>query len=103
MRLAVPIVLLLAVVLAACGSGDGATFDVDIQFNESVQQEDIDQVRDLLATFDAGLEFVVLEIFPPQGRATVETDDPDFCQTVLDELETRTYVDSVRCQPTAEG
>jgi hypothetical protein len=96
-RLALLAVLLLAAGAMACG--DGATqYDVTVEFNALVTQDDIDEVAALLRTFDDDLEFVILERFPPQGRATLATDAPDFCRTIEVELTAKTYVDSASCR-----
>ena len=82
----------------ACGDGDGDTmYTVDVQFNETVTDADLDEAGALLRAYDEGLDFIIMEIFPPIGSATVETDAPDFCATVVDEVEAKSYVRSVEC------
>lgn len=79
-----------------------ARYEVTVQFNTTVTQDDLDEVDSFLRTFDDDLEFLVMEVFPPIGRAVLATDAPDFCQTVKAALETERYVDGVSCQPWQE-
>jgi inhibitor of cysteine peptidase len=87
--------------LASQGSAtDGqAQYEVDIRFNTSVTQEDINEADAILRAFDDDLDFLVLESFPPIGRAFLETDEPNFCSTVTAALEAESYVDSASCGP----
>ncbi len=43
-----------------------------------------------------------MESFPPIGRAVIATDAAEFCGTVEAELEAKSYVESVSCQPWQE-
>ena len=81
MRLAILLLPLLAIALAACGDdGTGNKYDVSVLFNETVEPEEIGEVGDLLRGFSvAFIEIALLERFPPQLRATLETHVPDFC------------------------
>lgn len=98
MRLATLLLPILAITLLTCGDGGSSNkYDVSVQFNETVEQEDIDEVDDLLRYYDSEAEIVIFERFPPQLRATPETDVPDFCATVEVELERRSYVREVAC------
>ncbi len=91
-------------------TSEAARYEVTVQFNDSVTQEDIDEAGALLRTFDDDVEFLIMEIFPPIGRAVLVTDGyvgrprdaSDFCQTVQAELEAKRFVDSVSCQPWQE-
>jgi hypothetical protein len=74
-------------------------YEVTVQFNTSVTEDDIDEAEALLRAYDEGLEFVTMEIWPPIGRALLATDVPDFCQTVEAELGAKSYVDDVSCGP----
>ena len=105
MRFAILAAAVAALALVACtgGGGNGDEYSVSIQFNDSVQQEDIAEVEDLLRGYDQDLDFVVLERFPPEGSATLVRDVPTFCPTVQAELEGRPYVESVSCRPIVEG
>lgn len=77
--------------------GDPALIDVTVNFNESVTQDNIDEVGAFLREFDADLEFVILEIFPPIGRATLSA-DVVVCSTIEAELGAETYVRAVSCE-----
>jgi len=74
-------------------------YEVTVQFNTSVTQDDIDEAAALLRAYDEDLEFLIMEIWPPIGRALLATNVPDFCQTVEAELEAKSYVDDVSCGP----
>ncbi|UCH86066.1 MAG: hypothetical protein JSU97_05860 [Dehalococcoidia bacterium] len=74
-------------------------YEVTVQFNTSVTQDDIDEAAALLRAYDEDLEFLIMEIWPPIGRALLTTNVPDFCQTVETELEAKSYVDDVSCGP----
>lgn len=90
-------------VSSGCGSGDDARrFDVSVQFTTEATQDDIFDVGAFLRTFDDDLEYLILEIFPPIGRAVVTTEAADFCQTVEAELGAKSYVDEVSCGPHVE-
>jgi hypothetical protein len=93
----------LAILLGQASDG-GATarYEVTVQFSSSVTQDDIGEVGALLRSFDEDVEFLVMEIFPPIGRAILATDVPDFCRTVQAELEAESYVDSASCRPWQE-
>lgn len=87
----------------ACGDDGDTMYAVDVQFNESVTEADLDEAEALLRGYDGDLEFVILEIFPPIGSAMLETDAPDFCATVVAELEAKSYVRSVECSRAVEA
>ncbi len=77
-------------------------YEVTVQFNTTVTQDDIDEAGGLLRTFDDDVDFLIMEIFPPIGRAVLATDAPDFCPTVEAALEAKSYVDGASCQPWQE-
>jgi len=89
-------VLALGALASSCGDGAPA-YDVRIVFNETVTQEDMDEVADLLESYDEDVDFLVQEIFPPIGVARVETDVSDFCAVITAELEGRSYISEVTC------
>ncbi len=80
-------------------AGTAAQYEVTVRFNTSATQDDLFEAGALLGTYDDDLEFVIMEIFPPIGRAVLATDAPDFCQAVEAELEARSYIDGVSCGP----
>ena len=97
MRLTLLLVLTLAAVAVGCG--DTTTeYDVAVSFNTSYVEDDIDEVADFLRGFDSGLDFLIQESFPPTGVARLQTDAPDFCPAVEDEIEAKPYVTSVSCE-----
>lgn len=79
-----------------------AQYEVTVRFNTSITQDGISEVEALLRTFDPDLQFVIMEIFPPIGRAVLATDEPNFCESVEAELEAKSYVDDASCQPWQE-
>ncbi len=100
---AVAVVAAVTGVSSGCGSGDDARrFDASVQFTTEATQDDIFEVGAFLRTFDDDLEYLILEIFPPIGRAVVTTEAADFCQTVETELGAKSYVDDVSCGPHVE-
>ncbi len=100
---AVAVLGIVAGVSSGCGAGGGAPqFEVSVQFTTEATQDDLDEVGAFLRTFDDELEFLILEIFPPIGRAVVTTEAADFCQTVEAELGAKSYVGEVSCGPHVE-
>ena len=95
---------------APTSGSEAARYEVTVQFNDSVTQEDMDEAGVLLRTFDDDIDFLIMEIFPPVGHAVLVTDGyvgrprdaSDFCQTVQAELEAKRFVDSVSCRPWQE-
>ncbi len=84
-------------------SGDGAPqYEVTVRFNTSVTQADLDEAFALLRSYDEDVEFLIMESFPPVGRAVLATDAAEFCGTVEAELEAKGYVDDVTCGPWEE-
>jgi hypothetical protein len=79
-----------------------ARYEVTVQFNTTVTQDDLDEAGSLLRTFDDDVDFLIMEIFPPIGRAVLATDAPDFCRTVEAALEAKSYVDGASCRPWQE-
>ncbi len=81
-------------------AGDGGDyFQVTIRFNTSYTQEDIDEVDAFLRTFDDDLEFIIMEIFPPIGSALLTLETSDECWTIEAQLEAKSYVSDVTCEP----
>ncbi len=79
-----------------------AQYEVTVQFNPTVTQDDLNEAGALLRSFDEDVDFLILEIFPPIGRAVVTTEAADFCQTLETELGAKSYVDEVSCGPHVE-
>jgi hypothetical protein len=93
----------LAVLLVRESTGDQAPrYDVSVYFSESATQADIESVGELLRSFDPDVDFMVLEIFPPIGRAVVATDYAGFCDELRSRLEGKDYVREVSCRPYEE-
>ncbi|KPJ48959.1 MAG: hypothetical protein AMJ38_04255 [Dehalococcoidia bacterium DG_22] len=84
-------------------TGGAARYEVTVGFNTSVRQDDYDEVGAVLRAYDDELEYVIMESWPPIGRALLTTDLGDFCQTVEAELEAKSYIDHVSCGPVEPG
>ncbi len=76
-----------------------AVYEVVVRFNTSVTQPDLDETAGFLRGFDAGLEFLVQESWPPTGVANLQTDTPNFCDAIFDELASQSYIDDFSCGP----
>jgi hypothetical protein len=76
---------------------------VTVGFNTTVTQDDIDEAGAVLRAYDDELEYVVMESWPPVGRALLASEVADFCQTVEAELEAKSYIDDVSCGPVEPG
>ena len=73
-------------------------YEVTVHFNTLVTQDDIDEAAVLLGDYDHDLEFLIMESFPPIGRALLATNAPQFCSMAEAQLEAKSYVDDVSCQ-----
>jgi hypothetical protein len=96
MRLACIVIVLASSAAVACGGTP--RYDVTVTFNATVTQEDLDEVADLLLSYDGDADVLVQESFPPVARAVIETGVPNLCRTVSAELEGRSYVERVTCE-----
>ncbi len=95
---------ILGTLLTGTSSGSGAAqYEVTVQFNRAVTQDDIDEAGALLHTFDGDMDFLIMEMFPPVGRALMAAEASDFCQTVETAVGGKSYVDDVSCQPSERG
>ena len=96
--------ILVGITLIQASGGSGAAqYEVTVRFNSSVTQDDIDEAAALLRTFDDDVEFLIMEMFPPVGRAAVTAGTSGFCQAVAAELGARSYVNDVSCRPLVGG
>ncbi len=110
-RIAAGLMVIVGVVLGSAlaislvqrsNADETARYEVTVQFNTTVTQDDLDEVGALLRTFDDDVDFLITEIFPPIGHAVLATDAPDFCPTVKAALEAERYVDGASCRPWQE-
>jgi hypothetical protein len=83
-------------------AGDAAQYEVTVDFNTSVTQEDLAGIESSLRAYGDDLEYVIMESWPPVGRALLATDASDFCRTVEAEFEAESYIDRVKCGPRAD-
>lgn len=99
-RLALAAVFLLAALAAACTDETGGAvtdYEVTIRFNTQVTQDDLNETAAVLGAYDEEMEFLVMESFPPIGRAFLSTGEVDFCSKVQAEIGAKSYVDGVDC------
>ncbi len=110
-RIAAGLMVIVGVVLGSAlgislvqrsNADETARYEVTVQFNGSVTQQDIDEAGALLRTFDDDVDFLITEIFPPIGHAVLTTDATSFCPTVKAALEAKSYVDGASCRPWQE-
>jgi hypothetical protein len=99
--LAILVAAIVAVVgLALVDAGDdGAKYSVHINFTREYTEADLTEAADILRTFDRDADMAILESFPPQGSAVIESDDPDVCEVVVAAFEGKAYADDVSCVP----
>src|SRR3989304_4469824 len=105
MKRAVFLLVLAHVLLAAgvgCTGSDATEYEEVVRFNTTVTQDGMDEVAAFLRGYDDDLDFLIQESFPPAGVARLETDEPDFCATVEEELEAKSYTDDVTCAERGE-
>lgn len=91
--------VIVGLALADAGDDGGEKYAVHISFNETYAEADITEAADILRTFDPGVDMMVLESFPPQGAAIIESDDEGVCGAVEAAFEGKTYVSDVSCVP----
>ena len=70
-----------------------------ISYNTLVTQPDMDDTAAFLRRFDADLEFLVQESWPPTGVASLQTDTANFCDAIFDELASKSYITGFTCNP----
>ena len=79
--------------------GGTAHYEVVVRYNTSVTQPDLDETAGYLRGFDAGLDFIVQESWPPTGVASVQTDTRNFCDAIFDTLASQSYITDFSCGP----
>jgi hypothetical protein len=86
--------------LAEDAGGEGAPkYAVHINFSETYTEADLAAAADILRMFDPDADMMILESFPPQGVAIIESDDEGVCDAIEAAFEGKTYVSSVSCEP----
>jgi len=93
------VTVVVGLALADTGDGHGEKYAVHINFNEEYTEADLQEAADILRTFDADVDMAILESFPPQGSAIIESDDADVCDAVQAAFEGKDYVRDVSCEP----
>ena len=79
--------------------GGTVRYEVVVRYNTSVEQGDFSTTSDFLRAYDTGLDFIVQESWPPTGVASLQTDTPNFCDAIFDELASQSYIDDFSCNP----
>ena len=77
-------------------------YTITIRFNETVDQDQLDEVGARIRDFDPDADYVIQESFPPTGVANFVAETKDFCLAIVPELEAETFVTSVTCGPQPE-
>ncbi|MCH8008914.1 MAG: hypothetical protein IIC91_08610 [Chloroflexi bacterium] len=79
-----------------------AEYRVLISFNETVDQDQMDEAGARIRDFDPDADYVIQESFPPTGVANFVAETEDVCLAIVPELEAETFVTSVTCGPQPE-
>jgi hypothetical protein len=88
----------LALLIAEGGSADdGEQYRVHISFNETVLDADLEEASAWLREYDRNVDMAILESFPPQGSAIIRTRDQNFCDSIVPQLESMSYISSATC------
>ncbi len=77
-------------------------YTVTVRFNETVDQDQLDEVGARIRDFDPDATYAIQESFPPSGVANVFAETEDFCLAIVPELEAESFVTSVSCGPQLE-
>lgn len=85
--------------LADAGDDGGAKYAVHINFNETYTEADLAEAAEILRNFDSDADMMVLESFPPQGAAIIESEDEAVCDDVEAAFAGKSYVSDVTCVP----
>jgi len=73
------------------------TYNVRIAFDETVTQADLDAAEEVVRAVDLDAEYLIQESFPPVGRASITSDDPEACALLEEELRNVSAVTDVTC------
>ncbi len=77
-------------------------YTVTIRFNETVSEDELDEIGARIRDFDPDAEYVIQESFPPTGVANFGAETEDVCLALTQGLEAETFVTSVSCGPQTE-
>ena len=77
-------------------------YTITIRFNETVDQDQLDEVGARIRDFDPDADYVIQESFPPTGVANFVAETEDVCLALVQGLEAETFVTSVSCGPQLE-
>ncbi|MCH8010175.1 MAG: hypothetical protein IIC91_15085 [Chloroflexi bacterium] len=77
-------------------------YTITIRFNETVDQDQLDEVGARIRDFDPDADYVIQESFPPTGVANFVAETEDVCLALVQGLEAETFVTSVACGPQLE-
>ena len=77
-------------------------YTITIRFNETVDQDQMDEAGARIRDFDPDADYVIQESFPPTGVANFVAETEDVCLALVQGLEAETFVTSVACGPQLE-
>ena len=83
-------------------SSTAGQYTVTIRFNETADQDQMDEAGARIRDFDPDADYVIQESFPPTGVANFVAETEDFCLAIVQGLEAETFVTSVACGPQLE-
>jgi hypothetical protein len=78
-------------------------YDITVPFNASVTDDDLKLANEIVLAFDPNADFLLQETFPPTGRATLTSSDPDVCAAIEPKLESIPAVGDVTCAVAADA
>ena len=76
----------------------GNRYQVHIDFDATATSADTAEVQVLLREYDTSVELIIMESFPLQGSAIVETANVGFCTAIVAELEAKSYIRGASCE-----
>ena len=83
--------------------GRTGTYEVTVAFDDSVTQADLDVTEEVVRAIDPDADYLIQESFPPVGRAFINSDDPDACAVLEEELLNVSSVTDVTCAEAQAG
>jgi hypothetical protein len=81
--------------------GAAATYDITVPFDTTVTDDATKLANEVVLSFDPGASFLLQESFPPTGRATITSADPNVCSEIKAKLEGVHSVGDVTCVASA--
>ncbi len=98
-RFLVPALLLAATLAVSCRD-EQPSYDVAVNFSDRYTEASLREVDAVLRSYDAGIDVLVQESFPPVARTAIKTGVENFCDELREKLEPRDDVADVYCEQT---